>query len=743
MPDASVTRHQSSDSTANDSTNNKPKHQQLSDSYPNGVERPFLYYPQPEATHEYLKLQPYRVLIDQNRGEATVQFRADVMEAQTLHLLIPQSQMSQVMTTLQVDDDRVEPKQLSLPQQPDDSLYKKCGARCQPTVHFPSPSARTKTGPHRDAVWYSLLEANIGKYIHLDTLRGPREGFLLGLDVGEELATIILNEGGKIGIHTFDPAYPTPISLHASTSSIPAIVPHAVPHSLVNAVIQTYGKGSGIVTASYTIPTPLPKGFDFSYRITIPQSLKRDATITNARLQCSARVANPFDFDLNDVQFCLVVSGRRQFDHDRVHEYDSQGNYPEKSQNDSSSSSKYISADSNKTDSDSNNDVNILDIDMLSNGTTSDASWNAGNCHDRAVYEPSHPITMRIGQSADVWLFETTVTVKLCHSFLFRRKKVRKYFRRMIDVINTSSMVLEGGTAVVCAPDMDNCVFFMIPTLPGQISSGVYVRRTPVSILTEEGFKRVENSTSCIVRDGRLIIRMLLERTVRFSIHNKQSNSADISIEFISRVHTGEPTTMKITRHATMEDSIACLNEQPMQFRPTHHPRWWEACFLIEAEQKSVVVAREQFSRDKMINLIDACSPRHVANLKAAAAISQPFAEKLRLINQTRRKIERMKREQKHFSATRHKLCTLADEKVSTCDDSNEKNEDKTPKNVVNMEEHFASLESLENDIASILQKSEALAEKLVDIENEQKNMCNDLEKTFKICTNGCRAPDE
>lgn len=245
------------------------------------------------------ELKPYKLEVEAS-GDSTIYFKTPITGTQTFTISIPYASLTHSISTFFTNDSR-----------PSSST----------SLLFPSPRPNF---PKSTPIWHTLLHANKGTHIHLDTLHGPKSGTLVAIDATSDphLVTVVLHDHGRLHVHAFDPSYPTPLSIQSSPSSLSSIIPHAVPNALVPVNIQCSSEGKGEVEISYGIVSATDPPFDFLYRLHLPVIAGKDVQIEDLQMNCTARVANPLNVDIENIELTLSLCDFRQDDEQIAHVYD-------------------------------------------------------------------------------------------------------------------------------------------------------------------------------------------------------------------------------------------------------------------------------------------------------------------------------------------------------------------------------------------------------------------------------------
>lgn len=671
-------------------------------------------------------LRPYRLQLSR-KGEGTLFFRTPVNGTQTFLLELPFVGLTLAVNTFRVQDDRKD--------------------AC-PVVSFPAPQNARGTAPKDAALWHALLHANIGAKVELDTLHGPRTGHVLGLDVGDELATILLDEDGRVGVHAFDPSYPTPMHVHTSPSSVSKTAPRAVPRTSAFVYVTAHGEGEGVISMAYCINSPHDPAFDIIYHLSVPKAAEPALPNTVSRLCCSVRIPNPVQFDLNGIEVQLSDIEYRPGPTEVAHMYDEESashlrkkaikssnsppdNYSQNQSHNSDSSSSSSDNFSTSNAKEKGKKAYRLDFDEISSATRSEPSNGVEDLLRHTLLNVPNVINLPVGRSVETKLFETQVEVSLIHWYLWNEQD-RNTIHLSLQILNTSSHLLESGTGIVEFDNGQQYDFWMIPLPPQKISLSMLVTTSSISLRAEGSLKANEKKKSCLMIDGILRIRYWVDRTIQFHICNKDIHSCVAGLSYDSELSAyNDFGNEEAYLYNTAEDVAKGVMKRAVDItRNDKHPRRMLYVPLKPGE-KCVVVVREQSQREKRLNMQDLCTPYNMFTLRNLELIDTETMEKLNKAIENRRSIRALQRQQASFSKRRRWL--KAQQMNSPSDDwqlSIQGAEESVP--LAERLDKFLAINAATQDCVTKLQKEEiSVVDSLVIAEAKEKQIFREISERF------------
>lgn len=671
--------------------------------YPNFYPQP-LFLPEKEGiaanfSRQETVLSPTTIRFYQER-EATLHFNYNLstsISSEIIHIDIPTSALSLAINTLKI---KIDP--------PDANTE----------ISLPAPriigiNEGTELPPHNAPLWYGLLHTHIGHTIRLDTLHGVRTGILLHFSIPDinsrdpPLVTVVLDEGRSLmGVHSFDISYPPPISL-TSSPNFP-MKANPIPKTRRLSLLITHGES---VDIQYSIFTSSPS-FDVLYDLDIEGDKNESGRLMrDSKLECVARVANPVDYDLVDVDFEFVVNFESPTKIDTsCHVYDdaikrnivSSATTPPASPHPSPVPSPshrlllndHIGIDRRSPSSPTsrtalpasiNEEEKANTVDYSSDTDDEDEHANsferaeicATRPHETVVYKSPKKMCMKKGTSKIIPLFKQDIKVQVMTSLKTddtlitvgskKKKRIgRMSASRELKIYSMKQLLPPGLVAIYFRKDSSGrqsayCEW----AYTTNITRVLMVRSTAGEGVNSKWIENetVEsNQSSSVIIEGNLYIKEKIKRSIVYRVFNHEYKQREFELSFITKVKRrndeddeGNETTIK--KFKDLFD-IADASQNKGKYLPVEDVDWSPITIktvIIEMdkhEPECVIVVHEWFEERERYDINSSLSFTDIFDFVRRKVVSPEIGKRLIQIQKLDIHLNQLK-EQNHLVCTR------------------------------------------------------------------------------------------
>lgn len=680
------------------------------------------------------ELQPYRVELDRH-GNTTIMLRAPLLDSQTFQLTLPRHSVGRALRSLVVTDSRGPSPAISVPSPP-------------PTLYAPADD---------ESAWASLLAHSRGANASISSRAGDHSGTLLGLvpnccgdpppvplgagasslSSPRDHGIVVLGNGGALSMHVVEDPHCLSVQVAddaaAAAAAVDVHLPRLAAHRpMLSIVIKARGVGPGVLTAMYEIGSCHKPAFDLMYRIDVPGTDEADARFPDARLRCTAVVPNPTQFDLRDVELCLITSGSRGAFGKIGHLYD------HATCRGGSSSSPPVSRaddDTETSESDSRSvylapgsetDEEACDLDSEELHSVSLHSDTDSDTPHKSCVRIEVPTRLNVDarQSAVMPLFDKTCEARLTHILRLAARSVY-VMKRYLVIRNTTDEALEPGAMTIVLGDGSTTIFRLVNVL--DINHERYSERPGECWVSGRGraTKHISDVTSCSMESDHMVMRVEWERAIRFDIHNKKDTAVDVVVQFITSV-VGDYDQYAVAmlyeeaRHVGREDAATRIAriEEPIEGVPRYLVR-------LQGGMKRVLVVKEKAYRDQRMHVLKACSPRVVMRLRRLDAVSTEVMATLQGIGSVNRMLRTLKARRKRHGRKMDRIKGYGDRQADGYWSPNDTEENGEHDADRNLHKYLRSIQKVDDCVARLRTECDDIVKKMVDEEAEFRRLCD------------------